>query len=118
LQNVIERSLVLANGNEHLGVKDLPPELRGVMIADEVPAGCFHDAVRNFKRELVRSALRMHAGSKLKAARELGISRCYLHRLLNQLKVSDEQTDEDYQETVKPRLVAKDEELRLGTRVA
>jgi hypothetical protein len=60
----------------------------------------------------------MHAGSKLKAARELGISRCYLHRLLNQLKVSDEQTDEDYQETVKPRLVAKDEELRLGTRVA
>jgi AraC-like DNA-binding protein len=29
--------------------------------------------------------LTMHKGNKLKAARELGISRCYLHRLLNQL---------------------------------
>jgi hypothetical protein len=29
----------------------------------------------------------MHNGNKLKAARELGISRCYLHRLLNQLNV-------------------------------
>jgi DNA-binding NtrC family response regulator len=118
LQNVIERSLVLANGNEHLGVKDLPPELRGVMISDDVPAGCFHDAVRNFKRELVRSALRMHSGSKLRAARELGISRCYLHRLLNQLKIADLLPDDDYRETVKARLVVKDEELRLGARVA
>jgi AraC-like DNA-binding protein len=41
--------------------------------------------MRGFKRELVRSALTMHKGNKLKAARELGISRCYLHRLLNQL---------------------------------
>jgi len=29
----------------------------------------------------------MHGGNKLKAAKELGISRCYLHRLLNQLNV-------------------------------
>jgi hypothetical protein len=35
----------------------------------------------------VRSALRTHAGNKLRAARELGISRCYLHRLLNQLRI-------------------------------
>jgi hypothetical protein len=31
----------------------------------------------------------MHNGNKLKAARELGISRCYLHRLLNQLSVAE-----------------------------
>jgi DNA-binding NtrC family response regulator len=90
LQNIIERGVVLANGNEHLGVKDLPPELKALTISDDVPAGgSFHEAVRSFKRELLRSAVRMHSGNKLKAARELGISRCYLHRLLNQLNITD-----------------------------
>lgn len=87
LQNVIERSIVLADGHDRLGVDDLPPELQGLSISDELPKGSFHDAVKGFKRELVRSALGMHNGNKLKAAKELGISRCYLHRLLNQLSV-------------------------------
>jgi len=56
-------------------------------ISDELPKGSFHEAVKGFKRELVRSALGMHGGNRLKAAKELGISRCYLHRLLNQLNV-------------------------------
>jgi transcriptional regulator with PAS, ATPase and Fis domain len=86
---VIERSLVLANGHDRLGVDDLPPELQGLSISDEVPKGSFHQAVKGFKRELVRSALAMHSGNKLKAAKELGISRCYLHRLLNQLNMID-----------------------------
>ncbi len=89
LQNVIERSVVLANGHERLGVDDLPQELQSLSISDELPAGTFHESVRGFKRELVRSALSMHGGNKLKAARELGISRCYLHRLLNQLSVME-----------------------------
>src|SRR5260370_23309567 len=87
LQNVIERSVVLANGNERIGVDDLPPELQGLRLSDDSPRGSFIEAVKGFKRELVRSALAMHNGNKLKAARELGISRCYLHRLLNQLSV-------------------------------
>ena len=87
LQNVIERSVVLANGHDRLGVNDLPTELQGLTLSDELPSGSFHEAVKGFKRELVRSALGMHGGNKLKAARELGISRCYLHRLLNQLSV-------------------------------
>jgi DNA-binding NtrC family response regulator len=92
LQNVIERSLVLANGSQHLGAHDLPEELKTLTVCDDVPAGSgsFHEAVQNFKRELVRSALRTHSGNKLKAARELGISRCYLHRLLNQFKITDD----------------------------
>jgi transcriptional regulator with PAS, ATPase and Fis domain len=89
LQNVIERSVVLANGNECLGVADLPEELKGLTISRDVPVGSFHESVHSFKRELVRSALRAHAGNKSKAAQELGISRCYLHRLLNQLKLAD-----------------------------
>ena len=89
LQNVIERSVVLANGNEYLGVGDLPEELRGLSASHDLPIDSFHEAVYSFKRELVRSALRMHGGNKSKAAQELGISRCYLHRLLNHLTVDD-----------------------------
>jgi transcriptional regulator with PAS, ATPase and Fis domain len=95
LQNVIERSLVLANGHDRLGVDDLPPELQSLSISDELPKGSFHQAVKGFKRELVRSALAMHNGNKLKAAKELGISRCYLHRLLNQLNMIEAPDEED-----------------------
>jgi len=94
LQNVIERSVVLANGTLQLGVEDLPAEFRGMTVADQVAAGSFHEAVRNLKRELVRSALRMHRGNKLRAAEELRISRCYLHRLLNQLQIREAGTPE------------------------
>lgn len=88
LQNVIERSVVLANGNEHLSLEDLPDELKPIAITQQLAAGTFHEAVQSFKRELVRSALRLHSGSRLKAARELGISRCYLHRLLHQFNMT------------------------------
>jgi transcriptional regulator with PAS, ATPase and Fis domain len=87
LQNVIERSVVLADGHDRLSVDDLPSELQGLGVSDELPKGSFHESVKGFKRELVRSALGLHNGNKLKAAKELGISRCYLHRLLNQLNV-------------------------------
>jgi DNA-binding NtrC family response regulator len=100
LQNVIERSVVLANGNEYLAVGDLPEELRAIAPAD-LPQGSFHEAVHGFKRQLVRVALRKHAGNKSKAALELGISRCYLHRLLNQLDmdyVDGASADEDLSE--------------------
>ena len=92
LQNVIERSVVLANGNEYLGANDLPEELKDGTIQEEegVKVGSFHESVQSFKKELVRSALKMHSGNRLKAAIELGISRCYLHRLLNQFELGDE----------------------------
>jgi DNA-binding NtrC family response regulator len=92
LQNVMERSVVLANGHEYLGIADLPGELRGMTVAtDDIRAGSFHEAVQGFKKELVRSALRMHSGNRLRAAVELGISRGYLHRLLNQFNLAEEQ---------------------------
>jgi two-component system, NtrC family, response regulator HydG len=100
LQNVIERSVVLANGNEYLGVADLPEELRDVSTSEDdgVRVGSFHEAVQAFKKELVRSALRMHSGNRLKAALELGISRCYLHRLLNQFSLADAPTAQPLEE--------------------
>lgn len=96
LQNIIERSVVLANGAAQLGVDDLPPEVRDIPVGDQVTmgTGCFHEAVRNFKRDLVCSALRLHGGNKLRAAQELRISRCYLHRLLHQLQILEDEIAE------------------------
>jgi DNA-binding NtrC family response regulator len=104
LQNVIERSVVLANGNEYLGVVDLPEELKELTIPEVqgVRVGSFHEAVQTFKKELVRSALRMHAGNRLKAAIELGISRCYLHRLLNQFNLASEESAQTEAEEEQP----------------
>ena len=89
LQNVVERSVVLADG-DRLGIKDLPLELSRLVTISETPRGAYQDAVRSFKRELVRAALRVSNGNKMKAAQELQISRCYLHRLLNQLNIEDD----------------------------
>ena len=89
LQNVVERSVVLADGHR-LGIEDLPAELSRLVVASETSRGAFQEVVRSFKREMVRSALRSCNGNKLKAAQELQISRCYLHRLLNQLNVEDD----------------------------
>jgi DNA-binding NtrC family response regulator len=122
LQNVIERSVVLANGNEHLSVEDLPQELKPFSTTTEIPSGSFHECVQAFKRELVRSALRLHSGNKLKAARELGISRCYLHRLLNQFnltgsEISDESLGEELEADVAEAELAG-ERITVASRVA
>jgi transcriptional regulator with PAS, ATPase and Fis domain len=120
LQNVIERSLVLADDDEHLSVKDLPQELQDFAIPEELAEGSFHESVRAFKRELVRSALRMHSGNKLQAARKLGISRCYLHRLLNQLSIAPAALEEDSEETatqVVPLSRARSRDLSIASRV-
>ena len=125
LQNVIERSLVLADGNERLGVKDLPQELQGQVSPEEASEGKFHESVRAFKRELLRSALRVHQGNKLQAARELGISRCYLHRLLNQLNINEAVTgpmnEGDFEETPPmevPVSRGRSREIGIASRVA
>ena len=112
LQNVIERSVVLANGHEYLGVADLPEELRGMtVVSDDAPGGTFHEAVQGFKKELVRSALRIHSGNRLRAAVELGISRCYLHRLLNQFNLADEEMAQE--EPAPQELEPEDDQLTL-----
>ena len=127
LQNVIERSVVLANGYEYLGVTDLPEELRGIAVAsDDMRVGSFHEAVLGFKKELVRAALRIHAGNRLRAAVELGISRCYLHRLLNQFNLAGEAVGQEVLEeeenendpVVRDFDLPRSESKRLSARVA
>jgi two-component system, NtrC family, response regulator HydG len=117
LQNVIERSVVLANGHEYLGVADLPEELRGLTVpSDDMRAGSFHEAVQGFKKELVRSALKIHSGNRLRAAAELGISRCYLHRLLNQFNLAAEEMAQDELEEVDESMLPEFEMPMSGSK--
>jgi DNA-binding NtrC family response regulator len=125
LQNVVERSVVLANGHEYLGIGDLPEELKDLTISEEDGArvGSFHEAIQAFKKELVRSALRMHSGNRLKAAIELGISRCYLHRLLNQFNLADEEAAQAELDEIEEPVLVTYKELqtdrpRLAVRMA
>ncbi len=92
LQNVIERSLILAEG-PRLRTQDLPPEFRRLAVPSRAASGSFHEASRQFKREIVLAALRAHGGNKLRAARDLHISRSYLHRLLKQLDIPAEEEE-------------------------
>ena len=94
LQNVIECSLVLANGSVFLRTEDLPVGLRGFAASEAASGALFHEAVQGYKKELVRAALQRHDGNKLNAAKDLGISRCYLHRMLNSFGMKNESEDE------------------------
>lgn len=118
LQNVIERSVVLANGNEYLGIRDLPEQLREMAAETDLTTTSYHAAVHSFKQQLVRSALRRNQGNKSKTAEELGISRCYLHRLLGQLSLGEsdgEKPADDISEDPTANLVST--ARRLGTAV-
>ena len=70
-----------------------PPPARSVLPQLELIHGAlppdlsFESAITDFKRELVRLALRECHDSRSEAAQRLGISRQYLHRLINELKV-------------------------------
>ena len=89
LENAIERAVVLSTGAE-IGPKDLPL-LRGEP-SDETPeesAGTYHEAVQQFKREFLRSALAQASGNQTRAAEALGLQRTYLSRLLKDLGVRD-----------------------------
>ena len=84
LENVIQRAIILA-GTPRIGVADLPPQIHeedAVSVYDYQPTGSFETQLRDYKLKLATSAVREQAGNKTMAARSLGISRAYLHRLI------------------------------------
>jgi DNA-binding NtrC family response regulator len=83
LENLIERLVVLSNTST-LGLEFVPEKmmrtLPGTMPGDESTLG---GAVEALTKRMIASALQSE-GSKVAAAKKLGISRSYLHRLINE----------------------------------
>jgi DNA-binding NtrC family response regulator len=83
LENLIERLVVLSSGST-LGLEFVPEKmlrvLPGTTPGDE---STLEGAVETVKRRMIMSALQSE-GNKVAAAKKLGISRSYLHRLINE----------------------------------
>ncbi|MDQ5844218.1 MAG: sigma-54 dependent transcriptional regulator [Acidobacteriota bacterium] len=84
LENLMER-LVLLDRKPGLGVEFLPERMLKVVPAPGVPCETtFEGAVMGLKRKLIADSLEAEGGNKVAAAKRLGISRSYLHRLINE----------------------------------
>ena len=86
LENLIERLVVLSS-NSALGLEFVPEKmlrvLPGAKAGDE---STLEGAVEALKRRMIISALQSE-GNKVAAAKKLGISRSYLHRLINEFDI-------------------------------
>jgi len=84
LENLIERLVVLDNTST-LGLEFVPEKmlraLPGTTPGDE---STLEGAVDALKKRMIVNALRATDGNKVAAAKKLGISRSYLHRLINE----------------------------------
>jgi DNA-binding NtrC family response regulator len=93
LENLMERLLVLTTGS-HLGVEFLPDKMLHILpeavaadeATDETTLG---GAIAALKRRMIVAALQREGGNRVAAARRLGISRSYLHRLINEFGLAD-----------------------------
>jgi DNA-binding NtrC family response regulator len=96
LENVVQRAVVLSEG-QTVDVAQLPAALRHVrvvptatQVADATPLSrSYEDEVRRFKRSLVVRALNECGWRKAECARNLGVARGYLHRLINLLGIQE-----------------------------
>jgi len=86
LENLIERLVVLSTGPS-LGIEFVPEKmlraLPGTNVTDE---STLEGAVSTLKRKMIVNALHTE-GNKVAAAKKLGISRSYLHRLINEFDI-------------------------------
>jgi DNA-binding NtrC family response regulator len=89
LENLIERLVVLTNGTR-LGLEFLPEKmLRALPEAAASDETTLEGAVAALKRRMVIGALQCEGGNKVAAARRLGISRSYLHRLITEFDIAE-----------------------------
>ncbi|HJU56388.1 MAG TPA: sigma-54 dependent transcriptional regulator [Pyrinomonadaceae bacterium] len=93
LENIIERLVVLTTG-PRLGVEFLPETMQRTLpkhaaLGDETT---LEGAMAAVKRRAIAAALKNEGGNKVAAARRLGISRSYLHRLISELEIAEPET--------------------------
>jgi DNA-binding NtrC family response regulator len=91
LENLIERLVVLSNATR-LGTEHLPEKMLLAAPAHEDATTApgettLEGATLALRRRLVAGALQAEGGNKVAAARRLGISRSYLHRLVSELGI-------------------------------
>jgi DNA-binding NtrC family response regulator len=101
LENAVQRAAVLSEG-QTVDVSHLPLNIRGNPHEAETfsasgravnPTGSYEGEIRQFKRRLILRALRRFGWNKVETARSLGVARGYLHRLINQLEISQYEED-------------------------
>jgi transcriptional regulator with GAF, ATPase, and Fis domain len=105
LENVVQRAVVLSE-DQTVDLSHLPAAMKpvGKALAMDIPgvaplpSQSYEDEVRRFKRALIVRSLRECGWRKAECARNLGVARGYLHRLINQLGI---QEDEDTPSTTK-----------------
>jgi two-component system response regulator PilR (NtrC family) len=90
LENVIERGVVLARGDE-IDVDLLPRELLERVSLPEIavlPEGMgFYDAVNRYERQLIEAALRRTGGVQKQAAEMLGLKPTTLNEKIKRLGI-------------------------------
>ncbi len=76
LRNVLERAMIMARGQEEIGMQHLPGDVREAVsgtVDHHVPK-----SLEEVERTHIERTLRAHAGNRTHTARELGISRATL----------------------------------------
>jgi Nif-specific regulatory protein len=97
LENAVQRAVVLSEG-QSVDVSHLPSDIRKGSPEEPLSIGSteqrpslnasYEDEIRQFKKRLILRTLRKHGWNKVESARSLGVARGYLHRLINQLEIS------------------------------
>ncbi|MGI9106285.1 MAG: sigma-54-dependent transcriptional regulator [Pyrinomonadaceae bacterium] len=94
LENLMERLVVLTTGAQ-LGTEFLPdrmlhlrPETTLAADGESGDEATLEGAVIALRRRLLISAMQTEGGNKAAAAKRLGISRSYFHRLLSELEIT------------------------------
>jgi DNA-binding NtrC family response regulator len=85
LENLIERLVVLSSGPP-LGIEFVPEKMLRALPGTNVDESTLEGAVGALKRKLIINALHTEE-NKVAAAKKLGISRSYLHRLINEFDI-------------------------------
>ena len=87
LENLMER-LVLLDRAPTIGLEFLPEKMLRVLPTPGVSGETtFEGSIAALKQRLIEDALKAESGNKVAAARRLGISRSYLHRLINEFGI-------------------------------
>jgi DNA-binding NtrC family response regulator len=87
LANVIERAVVLGDGPQ-LTLHHLPARVIGAQPPGGSENILFHDAINNYRRELIVRALATSQGNRANAAKALGMHRTHFMKLLKALQIN------------------------------